>query len=148
MSFCWLWSLVFKSFTWCLISHSSVKFQSHFSSLSSATALLFSFVNISICSLKLKDVSTLSHDSAIGLSHGTIRPHIQHQFPGEKKRLKQAMRLNEVQSRHHNFRNMFKLQSRHHNFRNMFKLQSRHHNFRNMFKLQSFSTNCWWMMQW
>jgi hypothetical protein len=41
-------------------------------------------MNTSISSLKAKKVSTLSHDSAIRLLHGTRRPHIQHQFPKKK----------------------------------------------------------------
>jgi hypothetical protein len=33
---------------------------------------------------KLRDISPLSHDSAIGLQYSTGRPHIQHKFPTKK----------------------------------------------------------------
>jgi len=62
---------------------------------------------------KLKDVSTLSHDSAFGLLYGTRHPRISVGF--RQKRFKLAMiksvRWNEVHIRHHNLQNVSKLQS-------------------------------------
>jgi len=52
MSFCWPWNLIQKSFKWWLVLNSSIKPQSHFLSLSSATTSPFLFMNIYIPSLK------------------------------------------------------------------------------------------------
>jgi hypothetical protein len=94
------WRLVCKSYKCWLISYSNAKSHSHHSSLSSTTTPSQSRKFLFLAS-KLKDVSTLSHDSAIGLLYGKTRPQVKPQF--QTKGLKLAMMSNEVR----NFHNLF-----------------------------------------
>jgi hypothetical protein len=104
MNCCWLWCLI-ESYKWWLISYIDGKSQSHFSSLSSASNLSFSFKNVSISYPKIKTIllcSTTQPQVFFMVQEAPIFSK-DFQWLSLKMAIIKSKRLNRVHNRNHKF---------------------------------------------